>query len=171
MSAEAFEDTGGLGVLNHYGVRTVEGKFGGKTCEAVVKHIVYDITYEDLSSTSAAAVNGLEYVIPAGSSLLSCRYVVETAIVGPTAITCGTYKASDGTTAIDADGLMTAAAGVVTALDADRDVLVGTGAQLTTGTGGVGALEFDAVIRILPTVAAATAGKMRVYISYLAPAP
>jgi len=165
----SLENATGLGVLVSYGPRSVTQKYGAEIGDEVVKHISYDIDYTDLASTSAWAVDGLDYVIPAGSSLLSCRTVVETAVVGPTAITIGTYKASDGTTAIDADGLQTAAAGVVTALDAVNDVLVGTGAQLTTGTGGVGALEFDAVIRILPTVAVATAGKFRVYISYLAP--
>lgn len=167
----ALENSAGLDVLNSYGPRTTEGKFGGVTGEAVVKHVVYDISYQDLDSTSATAVKGFDHVIPAGSCLLSCRYVVDTAIVGPTAITCGTYLASDGTTAVDADGLMTAAVGVVTALDAAGDVVVGTGAQLTTGTGAGFALTSDTVIRILPTVAVATAGKMRVYISYLSPQP
>lgn len=166
----ALENTAGLGVLTNYGPITTKGKYGGEIGDEVVKHVSYEIDFNDLQSTSAWAVDGLDYIIPAGASLLSCRTVVETAVVGPTAITIGTYKASDGTTAIDADGLQTAAAGVVTALDAIGDVLVGTGAQLTTGTAGAGALEFAAVIRILPTVAVATAGKFRVYISYLAKA-
>lgn len=166
----SLENSAGLGVLNNYGPVTVKGKYGGAIDDDVVKHISYEINFNDLQSTSAWAVDGLDYIIPAGASLLSCRTVVETAVVGPTAITIGTYKASDGTTALDAEGLQTAVAGVVTALDAIGDVLVGTGAQLTTGTGGVGALSEDAVIRILPTVAVATAGKFRVYVTYLMPA-
>ena len=158
------------GSLASFGPRDTSQKFGGVIGDGVIKQISYEINYTDLASTSAGAVTGLDHVIPAGASILNCRYVVETAVVGPTAITCGTYKASDGTTAIDADGLMTAAVGVVTAMDAANDVVVGTGAQLTTATGGTGALEFDAVIRVLPTVAVATAGKFRVYVEYLMPA-
>lgn len=169
-----FESNTGLEVLNHYGPRTTEGKFGGQTGEAVVKHVVYDISYEDLNSTTAAPFTGLDHIIPAGSVFLSCQYVVDTAIVGPTAITCGTYTFNTDTKAVtahDADGLMTAAVGVVTALDANGDRVLGTGALLSTGTGAGFAMTAPVVIRILPTVAVATAGKMRVYISYLAPQP
>lgn len=167
----ALESSNGLGVQSQYGPRTVEGKFGGEIGDSVIKHVVYDISYEDLSSTSPAAAEGLDYVFPAGTTFLSCHYVVDTAIVGPTAITAGTYLASDGTTAHDADGLMTAAVGVVTALDAAGDRVIGTGALLATGTGAAFAVTAPVVVRILPTVAAATAGKMRVYVSYIAPQP
>lgn len=166
------------GVEVHYGARTTEGKFGAQTGEAVIKHVVYNINAADLSSTSPAAVTGLDYVYPPGSVFLSCHYLVDEAIVGPTAITCGTYLASDGTTAHDADGLMTAAVGVVTALDAVGDRVIGTGALLATGTGAAFSTATSTVVdagglvlRILPTVAAATAGKMLVYVSYIAPQP
>lgn len=159
------------GVEVHYGPRATEGKYGGQTGNEVVKHLVFDITAEDLNSTSAAAVSGLDVVIPTGSVFLSCQYVVDEAIVGPTAITCGTYLASDGTTAHDADGLMTAAVGVVTALNAQGARVIGTGALLGTGTGAGFSVTAPVVIRILPTVAVASAGKMRVYVSYLAPQP
>lgn len=167
----ALESKSGLGTLNSYGPRSTEGKFGAEVGDDVVKHVVYDIDYADLSSTSAAAVTALDYVFPAGVIFLRCEYVVKEAMVGPTAITAGTYLASDGTTAHDADGLMTAAVGVVTALDAVGDRVVGTGALLTTGTGAGFATTAATVLRILPTVAAATAGKMRVYVTYLQPQP
>lgn len=165
------EATNGLGILSQYGPRTTEGKFGAEIGDDVLKTVVYDLDYTDLASTSAAAVQGLDYIIPAYSTFKSCRIVVDEAVVGPTAITVGTYLASDGTTAIDADGLMTAAVGVVTALDAVGDMVVGTGAQLTTGTGAGWVLSADAVIRILPTVAVATAGKIRVIVEYFARIP
>jgi len=167
----SLESNTGLGVLATYGPRTTEGKFGGELGDDVVKHVVFDLDYTDLSSTSPAAVNGLDYVFPIGTTFLSCRYIVDTAIVGPTAITAGTYLASDGTTAHDADGLMTAVVGVVTALDAVGDSVIGTGALLATGTGAAYAVTAPVVVRVLPTVAAATAGKMRVYITYLTPQP
>lgn len=167
----ALESLNGLGVLTQYGPRSVEGKFGGETGDELIKHVVFDIDYTDLSSTSPAAVQGLDYVFPIGTTFLSCRYIVDTAIVGPTAITAGTYLASNGTTAHNAEGLMTAAVGVVTALDAVGDSIVGTGALLTTGTGAAFAVSAPVVVRILPTVAVATAGKMRVYVTYITPAP
>jgi len=170
----SLESSTGLGVLSSYGPRSVEGKFGGETADEVVKHVVFDISYEDLSSTSAATYSGLDYVFPTGSIFLRCEYIVDTAVVGPTAITAGTYTFNTSTKAVtahDADGLMTAVVGVVTALDAIGDRVAGTGALLTTGTGAGYAMTAPVVVRILPTVAAATAGKLRVYISYLCPQP
>lgn len=165
------ESNTGLGVFNNYGPTTTEGKFGAEIGDGVIKHVAYDISYQDLSSTSAGAVTKLDYVFPIGTTFLSCHYIVDEAIVGPTAVTAGTYLASDGTTAHDADGLMTAAVGVVTALDAVGDRVIGTGALLATGTGAAYAVTAPVVLRILPTVAAATAGKMRVYVTYIHPAP
>ena len=172
----ALENSAGLGVLASYGKRTTEGKFGGMTGDDVVKHIVYDVSWEDLpaiaSSDAAYVFQGLDYVIPAGSVFLSCRYIVDTAVVGPTAITAGTYTFNRSTGAITAhaaEGLMTAAVGVVTGLGTAGDVLVGSGALLAGGDQV--ATPSDTVIRILPTVAGASAGKLRVYVSYLAPLP
>lgn len=165
------EETNGLGVATHYGVRTVEGKYGGEIGDDVVRHIVFDVDAADLSSTSPAAVSGLDFVFPIGTTFLSTQFIVDEAVVGPTAITAGTYLASDGTTAHDADGLMTAAVGVVTAMDAVGDRVIGTGALLATGTGAAFAVTAPVVVRILPTVAAATAGKIRVYITYIMKQP
>jgi hypothetical protein len=160
-----------LGIFNSYGPRTTEGKYGAMGDDEILKTLVFDFDHTDFQSTSAGAVSGLDVVIPAYSTFKSCRFIVKEAVVGPTAFTAGTYKASDGTTAIDADGLMTAAVGVVTAMDAVGDMVVGTGAQLTTGTGSGWVLSEDAVIRVLPTVAVATAGKIRVIVEYYAPVP
>jgi hypothetical protein len=160
-----------LGILNSYGPRTVEGKYGAVIDDDVIKTVVYDLDFNDMQSTSAWAVDGHDLVIPAYSHFLRCIFIVDEAVVGPTAFTAGTYLASDGTTAIDADGLMTAAVGLVSAMDAVGDMVVGTGAQLTTGTGSGWVLSAPAVIRILPTVAAATAGKIRVLVQYVSPVP
>jgi hypothetical protein len=167
----ALEDSAGLGVFAQYGRRTTEGKFGAEIGDEVLKTVVYDIDYSDLASTSAGGVTGLDYVFPIGTTFVSCQYVVQEAIVGPTAITGGAYLASDGTTALDADGLRTAAVGVVTALDAIGDRVIGTGALLATGTGAAFAVTAPVVLRFLPTVAVATAGKMRVYVTAWCPQP
>jgi hypothetical protein len=168
------ESNTGLGTLSTYGPRSTEGKFGAEIADDVVKSVVYDISWQDLNSTSAATYTGIDYVFPIGTTFLSCQYVVDEAIVGPTAITAGTYTFNTTTKAVtahDADGLMTAAVGVVSGLDAVGDRILGTGDLLKTGTGAAFAVSAPVVVRILPTVAAATAGKMRVYITYLHPAP
>jgi len=54
---------------------------------------------------TAWAKGGLDVVIPAGAVFLHADVIVETAFDALTALTIGTYLASDGTTAIDADGL------------------------------------------------------------------
>lgn len=167
-----FEVDAKRGVFNNYGPRVTDGKWGAEIGDDVVKHVVYEVDYADLSSTTITTalhgIQGFDYIIPSGASLLSARIVVETAVVGPTNITVGTYAAADGTTVINTEGIFAATA--VTALDAIGDVVVGTGAQLTTGTTATnGALQAAAVIRVLPTVAVATAGKFKLYVSYLAP--
>lgn len=165
----ALEDNTGLGVIMSYGPRSTEGKYGAEIGNEVVKHVMFEIDASKGDAPLAAgAVNGLDYVIPKGSSLVSCRIVVEEAFNTLTLLTVGTYKATDGTTAIDADGLASTA---LATIDAKGDVVVGAGPQLTTGTGAAaGALQEAAVIRTLSTGAAATLGKARVYITYLAPA-
>lgn len=169
-----FEVDAKRGVFNNYGPRVTDGKWGAEIGDEVVKHVVYEVDYADLSSTTITTalhgIQGFDYIFPIGTSFLSARIVVETAVVGPTAITVGTYAAADGTTVINTEGLFTAAANLVSGLDAIGDVMVGTGAQLTTGTTAAnGALQAAAVIRLLPTAAVATAGKFKLYVSYLAP--
>lgn len=171
-----FEELNGLGVLASYGARVTDGKWGALTGDDIVKHAVYEVDAADLSSltitTALHGTTGLDLILPAGSSLIRCRFIVETAFVGPTAIVAGTYSATNGTTVINTTGLMNATVGVVTALDAVGDVVDGTGTQLTTGTGAAnGALLEAAVIRFLPTGAVATAGRMKVYVSYIVPTP
>ena len=166
------ESNTGLGVLATYGPRTTEGKFGGEVGDHVLKTVVYDIDHTDLSSTTTATFTLLDYVYPAGSVFVGCQIVVETAVVGPTAIDVGTYTHNATTKAVtahDADGLVASVA--VTALDAIGDRVIGGGALVLTGTGSAFATPSPTVVRIAPTAAAATAGKFRVYVTYWTPAP
>lgn len=168
----SLESNTGLGILSSYGPRTVEGKFGGEVGDHVLKTVLYDIDYLDLASTTPDTYTKLDYVYPAGSVFVGCQIVVETAVVGPTAIDVGTYTFNTTTKAItahDLDGLVASVA--VTALDAIGDRVIGGGALVLTGTGAAFATTSDVVVRIAPTVAAATAGKFRVYVTYWHPAP
>jgi len=163
-----FEADSKRGVLQHYGVRTTNQSYGGVQETGVVKTVSLEFTAPAQGMAAAAwAKNGLDVVIPAGCSFVSARVVVETAFDALTALTIGTYNASDGTTAIDADGLVTAAGSALATIDAVGDVLVGAGAQLATGTAGLGALLVDAVIRVLYTGSAPTVGKARLVVEYM----
>lgn len=164
----ALESTAGLGVLNSYGPRTVNQSYGGQQPDDVVKYVSIEFTAPSTGMAAAAwAVQGIDAIIPAGAVFLHADVIVETAFDALTALTIGTYKASDGTTAIDADGLVTAAGSALTAIDAVGDRLVGAGAQLVTGTAGLGALAENAVIRVLYTGSAPTVGKARLLVSYV----
>lgn len=165
-----FEADSKRGVLNHYGVRTTNQSYGAVQETGVIKTVSLEFTAPATGMAAAAwAVQGLDAVIPAGSSFVSARVVVETAFDALTALSIGTYKAVDGTTVIDADGLVTEAGSALAAIDAVGDVLVGAGAQLATGTAGLGALLFDAVIRVLYTGAAPTVGKAKLVVEYMSP--
>lgn len=154
-------------VTQHYGVRTTSNQFGAVQGDDVEKFISLEFTAPDKGMAAAAwAVSGLDVVIPAGAIFLSADVQVETAFDALTALTIGTYLASDGTTAIDADGLVTAAGSALATIDAVGDRLVGAGAQLATGTAGLGALTAAAVIRVLYTGSAPTVGKARLLVRY-----
>ena len=168
----ALESNTGLGVFNNYGTRDVEGKFGAEIGSSPLKTVVYDIDHTDLDSTTPDTYSALDYVFPVGSVFVSAQIVVETAVVGPTAINVGTYTFNASTKAVtahDLDGLVATVA--VTALDAVGDRVVGGGALVLTGTGAAFAVAAPVVVRIDPTVAAATAGKFRVYVTYYHPQP
>jgi hypothetical protein len=163
-----FESTSGRGVLASYGVRTTSNQYGAVQGDEVVKFVSLEFTAPSTGIAAAAwAVNGLDVVIPAGAIFQKADVIVETAFDALTALTIGTYLASDGTTAIDADGLVTAAASALTTIDAVGDRLVGSGAQLATGTAGLGATTAKSVIRVLYTGSAPTVGKARLLVSYV----
>ena len=165
-----FEADSKRGVLNHYGVRTTNQSYGAVQETGVVKTVAIEFTAPSTGMAAAAwAVQGLDVVIPSGASFISANLIVETAFDALTALTIGTYTASDGTTAIDADGLITAANAPLANIDAIADRVVGSGAQLVTGTAGLGALTADAVIRVLYTGAAPTVGKAKLVVEYMSP--
>ena len=167
------ESSTGLGVLNNYGTRNTQGNYGGQVGNYILKHAVIDIDVPKGEGIAAAAwaKTGLDVVIPAGSIFKSADLVVETAFNTLTALTIGTYAASNGTSAVDADGLITAAGSALEAINAVGDRLVGNGAQLVTGTAGLGALAAASVIRTLYTGTAPTTGKARLIVQYLSPTP
>ena len=179
----AFENTAGLAVLNHYGPRTTNSSFGAvqQTGAFHVATLGFGAPTTTTSTDAAFgrtglqvaawAVSDLDLVIPTGAIFLRADVVVETAFDALTALTIGTYQADDGTTAIDADGLVAAAGSALETINAIGDRLVGAGGQLVTGTAGLGALTQNAVIRCLYTGNVPTVGKARLIVQYMTPTP
>lgn len=179
----SFENSAGLAVLNHYGPRTTNSSFGAvqQTGAFHVATLEFGApttttsTDADFGRTglqaAAWAVSDLDLVVPVGAIFLRADVVVETAFDALTGLTIGTYAAADGTTAIDADGLVTAAACTLEMINAVGDRVLGAGAQLITGTAALGALTGNAVIRVLYTGTVPTVGKARLIVQYMTPTP
>ena len=101
--------------------------------------------------------------IPAGASVVGGYLVVGEAAAGGTSIALGLYEA-DGT-ALDADGLLTAAAGVTANMAlGDRVNLNGAYVATTAGTNGIGTV--DGYIAFT-TDGTFTAGRGKVVIEYI----
>lgn len=170
----SFELDGKRNVLQSYGVRTTNSAYGAEQGESVIKFV--SVEFQAPTSGAGGAANGmaaaawaktgLDVVIPAGAIFMNADVIVETAFDALTALTIGTYNAADGTTAQDADGLVTAAGSALTTIDAVGDRLVGSGALLVTGTAGLGATLAAAVIRVLYTGTVPTVGKARLLVQY-----
>lgn len=147
------------GVRNNYGPQTTQDKYPGliKT-EGYTKQMVVDFNYDDLPVDSADGA--LAIVIPADAFILSSRLHVKTAAAGGTSYTIGLTE-SDGT-AIDADGLHTAAQAVTANLTEDA-WLVGGGALVGATIGAAGG-QVDVV-----ATGTFTAGSYRLIIEYILP--
>ena len=170
----AFELDGKRAVLNSYGIRTTNSAYGAEQSDEVV-HMA-SVEFQAPASGAGGATNGmaaaawakggLDLVIPAGSIFLRADVIIETAFNTLTALTIGTYLASDGTTAVAADSLVTAAGSALSAIDAIGDRLVGGGGHIVTGTAGLGATSAATVIRVLYTGTVPTTGKGRLLVQY-----
>jgi len=160
----SFENQAIRGVLNHYGPREIEQKYGGDIANSVIKTVVWTFDYDNLPD---ASTNGLEYVIPANATILSAKLQIITAFTSTstlTDLTVGLQK-SDGT-AIDDDGLITAAQATQTAIavaGAIIDGASGTAGALVGKTIGTSAGE----LVVTPTTADLTAGKARMIVEYI----
>lgn len=148
-----YESNTGLGVLNHYGPRETNEKFGGQAkSTGKVKRVEYKFSYDDLPTYGS---NGLEYVIPANATIVSSIWRTNTAWAGGTSLNVGLYQ-SNGTV-IDADGLDAA----ITPTTAGA-VIVGNGALVGAS---IGAAAGELTVAATGTY---TAGSATVIIEYIA---
>jgi hypothetical protein len=123
----SFETDATRGVINSYGPRTTNGKYGAyHTTDGIVHKAMWDFVYSDLPT---GATTKLNFSIPANSTIVSAKLFVDTAFTSTsttTDLTVGLEQA-DGTD-IDLDGLLTAVNADQTAIAIADSVITGSGA-------------------------------------------
>lgn len=141
--------------------------------------IEYRFTWDNLPAWSAANANDATIPrIPAYAVIESAVLLVEDPFVGGTSLEVGTYLAAAGT-AVDADGIIPAAVGVIANLNAAGEGVYGTGAQVLAAQYNAGGSAPTGIIAATNTVGAApvvvgvvadgsfTAGRARLIVRYL----
>ena len=157
----SFETDAKRGVLNSYGPRVTNGKFGAyHTTDGLLQTAMWDFAYNDLP---AGSTSKLSFSIPANSTIVSAKLYVDSAFTstsGLTDLTVGLEQA-DGTD-IDVDGLVTAAQATEVTLAVADSVIVGAGA-LVGKTVGAAAGE----LVIIPSTADLLTGTGRVVVEFV----
>lgn len=149
------------GVLNHYGVRTTDGRYGAQqNSDGVIKSAIWDFTFNTLPT---AGTSNLQYVIPANATIVSARLIVDTPFSSTSTTTDLTVglQTSAGVE-IDNDGLITAANATQTTIAVDGGVVTGSGALVGKG---IGATAGELVVAGSDTDL--TAGAGRVIVEYI----
>lgn len=169
------------GSRQHYGPRLDPGDFPVAAGAREVAYgnfveVEYNFTYDNLPAWSATnALDACVPVIPAYAVITDAFLLVTTPWAGGTALEVGTFLASAGT-AVDADGIIPAAVGVVANLNAAGEGVYGTGAQIVpplTGdaaTGIIAATQTTGAAAVVVGVVATgtfTAGKAKLIIRYI----
>lgn len=183
-----FESNTGLGVLNHYGQRKIDNKYGGNLgVDGAIEQVQYVIDLaEEISGApttsnevTTSSTYGLEYVFPAYAKIISARVEVIEALstTGGTVATTASFQVgleqADGT-AIDVDGLIDATDGDLTVTSNNiaeprGTVLVGSNAALVPNVSigsAAGELTAKLVINDITNMTA-VAGKVRIIVEYM----
>lgn len=161
----SLENSSGRGVLAHYGPRSTDRSYGGYTeTKAGTKQIRQSFTYDDLPGGSTVS---LQAYVPAGAVITDAWFFVDTAFAGGTSYDIGLEK-SDGSTAIDADGLFDAL--VLADIDASVGVNLCASEHAGTNSGAlIGApLAYDAYL-VAAATGTFTAGAATIVIEYMVP--
>lgn len=161
----AYDSTRGVSV--QYGTRTTNGKYGaGSAAEkGIVKEAIWDFTYNDLPGSQANA-SKLQFQIPANSTIVSAKLYVDTAFTSTSTTTdllIGLNRATDGSTAIDADGLIAAAEATQTAIGTAGNVVTGAGALI----GKLSDATYAGVLVVAPSTADLLTGAGRIVVEYI----
>ena len=161
----SMENSAGLGVLNSYGPRTTNGKYGAPGVDELIQVAIWDFTYSDLPDGASDALS-LDLVIPANSTIVDARLLIDTAFTSTSTTTdleVGLYSVVDGTTAIDADGLLTAVNASQTTIAVAGALITGTGALV----GQVSSTTVGGVLVVASSAADLLTGAGRVIVRYI----
>lgn len=157
-------------VTAHFGPRTTEGRYGGKSLDVTGKINVarWIFNYNNLPD---AASHGLDVIIPANSTIVSAKLNIITAFTSTSTTTDLTVglQTSAGTE-IDNDGLITAAQATQTTIAVANSIIdgaSGTPAALIGLTIGATAGE----LVVTPSVADLLTGRAEMIVEYMLPAP
>ena len=122
------------GVANSYGVRTTTGTYGAEVnSDSLIRKAIWDFTYNTLPTPSTSK---LQFVIPANSTIVSAKLVIDTAFTSTSTTTdllVGLQTAAG--VEIDNDGLLTAANATQTTIAVENSIITGTGALVGTTIG------------------------------------
>lgn len=83
----AYENTAGINVLNHYGPRDKDAKWGGQAkSTGQIKRAEWQFSYDDLPT---AGTTNLQFAIPASATIVSSKWITGTAWAGGTSLDVG----------------------------------------------------------------------------------
>lgn len=157
----SFELDSKRGVYNSYGPRVTDGKFGAyHETSGLVQKAVWDFSYNNLP---AGGTSKLQFSIPANSTIVSCRFYVDSAWTSTSTLTDLTIglEQADGTD-IDLDGLVTAVNADQTAIAVADSVITGSGALIGKT---IGAAAGELVVT--PSTADLLSGTGRVVVEFV----
>lgn len=164
----AFEKHVKRGVMQNFGPRKTNLRFGGDNEANLIRRAQWVFKYNDLPVPGTSA---FEMVVPAGSTILSAQMRILQAFTSTSTTTDLLVGLQDSVgNEIDNDGLITAAHATQTAI-----ALVGS--MIDGGTGTPGALVGKSIggtngeLVVAPTANDLTAGRAIVYIEYMLPYP
>ena len=154
------------GVFNSYGVRSTTERFGGQVDDDIIKTATWTFTATGAGKAIDLPIGstGLDLIVPAYAKIISATFEVITAFTSTSTTTdldVGFVKASDGTTEIDLNGLLTAAVLTQTAIATRGNYYIGNGA-LVGATIGANAGK----LIVTPTADDLLTGKARIVLRY-----
>jgi hypothetical protein len=158
-----FETAGTRDVLNHYGARNTDESRGGALSTGTrSKQLVYKVSYDDLPG---GTTDNIKLYIPAGSYITDVHLRATTNFAGGTSYDIG-LEESDGSTAIDADGLFDAL--VLADIDATPGSSVSAAEHAGTNSGVLIGQELlvDGYL-VMAATGTFTAGVMEIVVSYM----
>jgi hypothetical protein len=159
-----FENSAGLGVNTHYGVRTVDSSFGGRIDDDVVKTVQWTFSYDDLPTGSTS---NMEYSIPANATILSAKMQIIDAFTSTSTTTdLLVGLVTKAGVEIDYDGFITAAQATQTTIAVVNSIIdgaSGTPGALIGTTIGTTAGELS----VTASAADLLTGKARLIVRYI----